>query len=309
MSIPQHLRVIGSRRILRFFLPPEEKPFRSSQFLLVEPADAGAVFRELPDDGCLTIVVDPDDYETEALNRLPGLVWFWFLRPMAHESSSSSPVAPHLARIADESLGARRNFLARVALGDLSAIVVSDEESFEYCSRQGNQVLLSPPPVSDELADFPSTEQTMISVWTQGEPTRYLRKFLEELPPQVVMGEGVLLSETESPKAPTHWVVAQDTLTQSFPYEAAMAVVAGQTLISGVLSPRWGLEPGLDYLEYSTPEELGRILEHSLRYPQSTQLMAWRGQKKSLILNASVVYPRLLEILLSNNAKKKSPQV
>ena len=309
MSIPQHLRVIGSRRILRFFLPPVEKPFRSSQFLLVEPADAGAVFRELPDDGCLTIVVDPDNYETEALNRLPGLVWLWFLRPIAHESSSSSSVAPNLARIADESLAARRNFLAEVAVGDSSAIVVSDEESFQHCSRQGSQGLLSPPPGSVGLADFPSTEQTMISVWTQGEPTQYLRKFLGELPPQVVMGEGVLLSETESPKAPTHWVVAQGSLTQSFPYEAAMAVVAGQTLISGVLSPRWGLEPGLDYLEYSTPEELGRIVEHSLRYPQSTQLMSWRGKTKSLLFNASVVYPRLLEIFLSNDVKKNSPQV
>ncbi len=52
----------------------------------------------------------------------------------------------NLARIADEALATRRNFLARVVLGDSSAIVVSDEESFEYCSRQGNQVLLSPPP-------------------------------------------------------------------------------------------------------------------------------------------------------------------
>ena len=297
MSIPQHLRVIGSRRILRFFLPPEGKPFRSSEFLLVEPADAGAVFRELPDDGCLTIVVDPDDYETEALNRLSGLVWLWFLRPIVHESSLSSSVAPHLARIADESLAERRNFLARVALGDSSSIVVSDEESFEYCSRQGNQVLLSPPPVSDEVAGFPSANPTVISVWTQGDSTQYLGKFLQELPPQVVMGEGVLLSETESPKAPTHWVVPQDTLTQSFPYEAAMAVVAGQTLISGVLSPRWGLEPGLDYLEYSTPEELRRIVEHSLRYPQSTQLMSWRGKLKSTIFLASQVYPRLLSSL------------
>jgi hypothetical protein len=267
------------------------------------------VFGELPDDDFLTVVVDPDDYETEAFNRLPGLVWLWFLRPIAHESSSSSSVAPHLARIAGESLAARRNFLAEVALGDSSAIVVSDEESFEYCSRQGSQVLLSPPPVSDEVADFPSTEQTVISVWTQGDSTEYLRKFLEELPPQAVLAEGVWLSETESPKAPTHWVVPQDSVTQSFPYEAAMALVAGQTLTSEVLSPRWGLEPGLDYLEYSTPEELRRIVEHSVRYPQSTKLMSWRVKTKGFIFNASVVYPRLLEIFLSKDAKKKSPQV
>jgi hypothetical protein len=297
MAIPQHLRVIGSRSIFRFLIPPEGKPFRSSEFLLVEPANAGAVFRELPDDDSLTVVVDPDNYEIEALNRLPGLVWLWFLRPIGHESSSSSSVAPNLARIADEALATRRNFLERVVLGDSSAIVVSDEESFEYCSHQGNQVLLSPPPVSDDVAEFPSANQTVISVWTQGDSTEYLRKFLEELPPQVVMGEGLLLSETESPKIPTHWVVPQDTFTQSFPYEAAMAVVAGQTLISGVLSPRWGLEPGLDYLEYSTPEELRRIVEHNVRYPHSTQLMAWRGKLKSTIFLASQVYPRLLSSL------------
>lgn len=294
MSVPQHLRVIGSRRIFQFFLPPAGDFFPSSEFLLVEPGRARSTIGNLPDDDSLTIVVDPDDYEADALASLRGARWLWFLRPLFQENRTRSSVAPRLARAAEESLLRRRNYLARVLGNRALSVVVSDAESYQYCVRQGYDVHLSPPPVSDLVSEFAATGEATISALTRHELTEYTRHYLEVLPTQVILTEEGSFFETESLQIPTHWVVLQETLTSCFPYEAAIAVVAGQTLISEALSPRWGLEAGLDYIEYSTPEESRRIVEHLVRYPHSTHLMSWRGKAKSQVFSASRVYRRLL---------------
>jgi len=294
MSLPQHLRVIGSRRIFQFFLPPARDIFPSSEFLLVEPGQAESTMGNLPDDDSLTIVVDPDDYEADALASLRGVVWLWFLGPLCQENRTRTAVAPRLGRAAEESLLKRRNYLEVVFASRALSVVVSDAESYEYCVRQGYDVRLSPPPVSDVVSDFAAADEPTISVLTRHELTEYTRQYLDVLPTEVILAEEGSLFETESPQIPSHWVVLQETLTSCFPYEAAIAVTAGQTLISEALSPRWGLEAGLDYFEYSTPEELRRVVEHLVRYPYSTHLMSWRGRVKSLNFSASRVYRRLL---------------
>ena len=294
MSVPRHLRVIGSRRIFQFFLPPAGDLFPSFEFLLVEPGQAGWTMGNLPDDDSLTIVIDPDDYEADALASLRGVVWLWFLGPLCQENGTRSSVAPRLAKAAEESLIRRRNYLEIVFTTRALSVVVSDAESYEYCVRQGYDVRLSPPPVSDVVSAFAAKGEATISVLTRNELTEYIRQYLDVLPSQVSLVEAGSLFETESPQIPSHWVVLPETLTSCFPYEAAIAVAAGQTLISEALSPRWGLEAGLDYIEYSTPEELRRVVEHLVRYPHSTHLMAWRGRVKSQSFSASRVYRRLL---------------
>lgn len=293
MSAPQHLRVIGSRRIFQFFLTPAGDLFPSSEFLLIEPGQAASTMGNLRDDDSLTIVVDPDDYEADTLASLRGDVWLWFLRPLFQVNKTRTSVAPRLERVAEESIMRRRNYLERVFTNRPLSVVVSDAESYEYCVRQGYDVRLSPPPVSDVVSDFSATGEATISVLTRHEPTEYTRQYLDILPTQVTLAAEGSLFETESPQIPSHLVVLQDTLTSCFPYQAALAVLAGQTLISEALSPRWGLEAGLDYIEYSTPEELRRIVEHLARYPHSTHLMAWRGKAKSQSFLASQVYRRL----------------
>ena len=247
----------------------------------------------LRDDDSLTIVVDPDDYGADALASLRGDVWLWFLRPLFQVNETRTSVAPLLARAAEESLIRRRNYLGGAFANRALSVVVSDTESYEYCVRQGYDVRLSPPPVSDVVSAFAATAEASISVLTRHELTEYTRQYLNVLPTQVTLTEVGSLFETETPQIPSHWVVLQETLTSLLPYEAAIAVVSGQTLISEALSPRWGLEAGLDYIEYSTPEELRRIVEHLVRYPHSTHLMARRGKAKSQSFLASQVYRRL----------------
>lgn len=291
MSKLQRLRVIGARSILRFFLPREGRLFSSCEFFLTKPGEAGLLFRNLPDDDSLTIVVNPDDYKGEELTSLPGNVWFWFLKPIYRERSNYPPETPASLFTATD---ARRSFLESLEANSRGMFVVSDSESFLYMDERGMRARLSPPPVTDTVADFVPASGASICVWAQEKASKYVSKFLEALPASVAANEFHLDANFPFTKTPTHMVVLQQDFVRAFPYEAAMTLVAGRTLISEALVPRWGLESGLDYLEYSTPEELRRIVEHLARYPNSTHLMSWRGRLKSQTFKASQVYSRLL---------------
>lgn len=293
MSSHQQLRVVGSRPIFRFFLPPPGKPFRSSEFLLAGPGQPGLRQLNAPNSHTLTIVVEPEDYEVESLASLPGVVWLWFLSPLVQEESSPILEAPRLARQAQEILAHRRRFLEDLLANNPFSVVVSDSESFEYCESRGYDARLSPPPVSEDVSAFAKIKESGISVMNLRERTDYSLQYLNLLPNPVELAEVDSFFEAESLKIPSHWVLLRETLSPCFPYEAAFAVVAGKTLISQALTARWGLEPGLDYIEYSTPEELCRVINHLARYPQSTQLMSWRGMAKSQIFSATRVFSRL----------------
>ena len=102
MSLPQHLRVIGSRRVFQHFLPPIGNPFPSSEFSLVKPGQAGPTMENFPDDDLLTIVVNPDEYEIDGLTSLRGVVWLWFLEPVFQQDKTRTSAAPRLAKAAEE---------------------------------------------------------------------------------------------------------------------------------------------------------------------------------------------------------------
>lgn len=294
MPSPQHLRVISSRRIHRFFLPPLGMPFQSSEFVWVNPGQEKLSIENIPGDDSLTVVVDPDNFSVEALSAVQGTVWLWFLNPLIQKNFPFMSDAPRLAKLAEESLVKRRDYLEEVIGNGPVSVVVSDQESFDYCARQGYEVQLSPPPVSDAVSTFASSTERVISARASFKRTEYLRQYLEVLPARLVRIDTDSTFESEVSDFPSHWIVLRDSLVSGFPYEAAVAAMAGQTLISEALSPRWGLEPGLDYIEYSTPEELRRIVEHIVRYPLSTQLMARRAKSKSHSFAGSKVFLRLL---------------
>ena len=293
MSITQHRRVIGSRSIFRFFLPPEGKPFRSSQFLLVEPADAGAVFRELPDDGCLTIVVDPDDYLPAHTALLSGPIAFWFLSRLALDRTELYREAPGLLTAAKENIEKRAMFLKGRNLEDVRSIVVSDLASYDFCLALGINSVLSPPPVSDEVYRgnaLPSGKS--LGWWTLHDS--YSSKFLSVIHKTDGVDLRMTDSGVESMLAGNFSIVVHNPAVSGFPYEAAVSLAAGHTLIATELHPLWGLEPGIDFLEVSTPEELRYLVQSLLRGESVTQLLSFRGQRKAGVFNAERVFRELM---------------
>jgi hypothetical protein len=80
----------------------------------------------------------------------------------------------------------------------------------------------------------------------------------------------------------------------SFENRCATVLAAGNLLISEPLSPTHGLEPAIDFIEVTAPEELHRALFNVRRHPDGYRRMRIRGRMKAEYFRASRVYPRLV---------------
>ena len=88
----------------------------------------------------------------------------------------------------------------------------------------------------------------------------------------------------------------------SFENRVSLHLAAGHLVLSEWLSPLHGLEPGIDFLEVSTPGVITRILEVLARYPGTWHRVRVRGRMKAEGFRASRVYPRLVDDLLADLA-------
>lgn len=86
----------------------------------------------------------------------------------------------------------------------------------------------------------------------------------------------------------------------SFENRVSMHLAAGHLVISEPLSPSHGLEPGIDYFEISTPEELQDTVGRVRRQPDSANFTRWRGRQKAESFRATAVWARLLHDLLAD---------
>ncbi len=84
----------------------------------------------------------------------------------------------------------------------------------------------------------------------------------------------------------------------NFENRVAMHLAAGNLLISEPLSPTHGLEPGIDFLEIKTPDELFATLDEVRAFPDQSTLMRIRGRQKAEYFRASAVYTSVVRELL-----------
>lgn len=84
----------------------------------------------------------------------------------------------------------------------------------------------------------------------------------------------------------------------TFENRCATIMAAGNLLISERLSPTHGLEPAIDFLEVTIPEELHRTLFNVRRHPDAYRRVRIRGRHKAEYFRASRVYPRLIRDLV-----------
>ncbi|MBX5441447.1 MAG: hypothetical protein IRZ32_07960 [Solirubrobacteraceae bacterium] len=80
----------------------------------------------------------------------------------------------------------------------------------------------------------------------------------------------------------------------SFENRVCLHLAAGHLVVSETLSPTHGLEPGIDYLEFSEPDELLSMLRTVVRHPGAYRRVRVRGRRKAEQYRASRVWPRLV---------------
>jgi hypothetical protein len=88
----------------------------------------------------------------------------------------------------------------------------------------------------------------------------------------------------------------------SFENRVCLHLAAGHLVVSETLSPTHGLEPGIDYLEFSEPDQLLSMLRTVARNPGAYQRVRVRGRRKAEQYRASVVWPRLVADALQDVA-------
>jgi hypothetical protein len=84
-------------------------------------------------------------------------------------------------------------------------------------------------------------------------------------------------------------------------------LAAGLLVISETLSPRWGLGPGVDYLEIRQPWELWELVTQVARAPDAFHTMRLSARRKAERFRASNVWPGLVREALADVAAFGSP--
>jgi hypothetical protein len=77
-------------------------------------------------------------------------------------------------------------------------------------------------------------------------------------------------------------------------------LAAGLLVISEPLSPRWGLQPGIDHLEISQPWEPWEILRLLQRTPDAFASMRRTGRARAERFRASSIWPALAREVLAD---------
>ena len=90
---------------------------------------------------------------------------------------------------------------------------------------------------------------------------------------------------------------------ESFENRVCIHLAAGHLVISEKLNPRHGLEPGIDYIEIGSPDELLDLMLALHRWPGSYDRVRVRGRMKAEQYRASEVYPRLINDLYLDLAR------
>jgi hypothetical protein len=85
---------------------------------------------------------------------------------------------------------------------------------------------------------------------------------------------------------------------ESFENRVCIHMAAGHLVISEPLNPRHGLEPGIDFIEIHSPDDLMEVLLPLQRWPGTHDRVRVRGRMKAEQYRASAVYPRLVHDLL-----------
>ena len=84
----------------------------------------------------------------------------------------------------------------------------------------------------------------------------------------------------------------------SFENRVSLHLAAGHLVLSERLDPTHGLEPGIDYLEVFTPQQLHDTIALLRAAPNVHHRVRVRGRMKAESFRASRVYPRLVHDLL-----------
>ena len=295
------VRVVALSPLLHFSVPPARLVDADFCFHLLDaPGDIVRWAEAMAPLSGLTVVMQAESFSATDLKSLPRPLWLWFSAPLVVAPSSEIPPGSLSEQLVHERLATTGKLVDALRPDDVDAVIAPDEGSRAVLADKGFTVLVSSLPIDDDHVDTDYVERHSHSVGTFSAETSHQKAYrgvLEAQPKQLAFdltGKDEWKSELSEVSA---GLVIHPDANRCFPMEALVHLASGHTLISEPLWPLFGLEPGLDYFEVTSPSEAFHVMQYLGRSPEVTRLMAYRGKQKSQYFRASAIWTRLLEEL------------
>ncbi|HEX5309232.1 MAG TPA: glycosyltransferase [Solirubrobacteraceae bacterium] len=216
----------------------------------------------------------------------------------AHAIGYLTEPLPRAAKDDHPDLRARLRWLQEVDPGNFDRIVSFDPLIAETAASVLPVWRSLPIPVADSLFADVRERGTPPRLLFVGRSTKHREALLEtvkERYPLVHIGHGLFGERlTRFMDRADVQLNLHNNPYPSFENRVCIALAAGHLVISEQLSPRHELEPGRDYLEFETTEQLTRYVAELQRDPQAYADVQRAGREQAEAFRASRVYPALL---------------
>jgi len=218
----------------------------------------------------------------------------------------TEPIPRIGGRKAHPDLRRRRNELAAADAGNFDRTVAFDPMIVAAAQEHLPVWRSSPIPVADRFyADAAPIASRPRTVFV-GRSTPHRESFLRAPKHEFdLLHVAFGLRGDEMEKLITRTDVAINVHNEAYPSfenRVCLHLAAGHLVISETLSPTHGLEPGIDYLEFSKPDELLSMLRTVYSAPDTFHRIRVRGRRKAEQYRASEVWPRLVADALADIA-------
>ncbi len=214
----------------------------------------------------------------------------------------TEPIPRTRGHRAHPDLKRRRADLARMDTGNVDRLVAFDPLIVPAADEYMRVWRSLPLPVADRLYRPVPPPQGKPSILFLGRSTEHRERFLARPKAEldVVHAAFGIAGDDLARLLGAHdiGVNLHNEPYPSFENRVCLHLAAGQLVVSETLSPTHGLEPDVDYLEVSEPDQLLAVLRTAVRFPRAYDRVRIRGRRKAEAFRASHVYPRLVDDLL-----------
>ena len=287
------LRVVSTSELHQLLLPPAGGLFEQVDFVHLLPESAP--YREPKSSltNTISLIVNPQSFSCREICGDASRIWLWSLETLGGPDSAFAKTAPQSHKFFTEQVSRVRKKFLRAVGENVELVVVPDSQSQAFLRSRGISSVISPPAINNGFGRGRRNnllDSKVVAVSVNDEVGRAFyeagKNRLTVLNPRDSHFRDQLLSSS-------HLVNLQNAQLDPFPLLAAASLYSGIALVTRALRSQWGFEPGIDYLQVSSPDELYHVLEKLALSPRLTQLMGYRARQKAAIFESSAVFERL----------------
>jgi hypothetical protein len=216
----------------------------------------------------------------------------------------TEPIPRTRGHRAHPDLRRRRFALAAMDPGNLDRLVAFDPLIVPTADERMRVWRSLPLPVADALFAPVREPSPAPSILFVGRSTEHRERFLARVKAELDVVHAAFGIDTgELARLMGEHDIALNLHNEPYPSfenRVSLHLAAGQLVVSETLSPTHGLEPDLDYLEFSEPKQLVAILHAAVAHPRAYTRVRVRGRRKAEAFRASHVYPQLIDDLFAD---------